>query len=703
MQDTVDDGTVSWAVRLDPSSGDADYNGLDSEDVSVTTTDDDGPPGVTLSLNPTSVAESGAGNVSTVSARLSHPSGTATTLTVAAVAGAYTAGSDATIVIAAGETANASDTATVVAVNNTTDEPDRTPTVTVTVANARATADSTTMAVTGARLTITDDDAAPTATLSVDPSSVTENGGIATVTATLSHPSSEPSTVTVSAVSGLYTVGMDATITIAAGSTTAAADTVLVTAVDDSVHQGSAGRSATVTAALTNGQGPGAVTGASLTLTDDETLPTAALVLGPSSISETGGVSTVTATLSGASSSAVTVTVAASAGTGAAAADFSLGAATTLTIAAGSTTSAGTVTVTANGNTVDSPNKSVTVSGTATGGNGVANPADATLTITDDETLPTVALVLTPNSISETGEVSTVTATLSGASSAAVTVTVAAAAGTGAMSGDFDLSTATTLTIAAGATTSTGSVTVTANGNDVDSPNKSVTVSGTAAGGNNVANPSNATLTLEDDDALPTVALVLSPISISETGGVSTVTATLSGASSAAVTVTVAAAAGDRGGVGRLHAVGHDDPDHRGGHDGECGHRDGDRERERRGFAEQVGGGVRHGVGRQQCREPVGRDPDADGRRCPADGCAGAVADLDYGDGRGFDGYGDAHRQVERGGDGDGGGRRGDRGGRGGLHAVGHDPDHRGGHDGECGHRDGDRERQRRGFARTSR
>ena len=188
VQDTVDDGTVSWAVRLDPSSGDTDYNGLDSEDVEVTTTDDDGPPGVVLSLNPTSVAESGAGNVSTVSARLSHPSGTATTLTVAAVAGAYTAGSDATIVIAAGETANASDTATVVAVNNTTDEPDRTPTVTVTVANARATADSTTMAVTGATLTITDDDAAPTATLSVDPSSVTENGGIATVTATLSHP-----------------------------------------------------------------------------------------------------------------------------------------------------------------------------------------------------------------------------------------------------------------------------------------------------------------------------------------------------------------------------------------------------------------------------------------------------------------------------------------------------------------------------------
>ena len=86
---------------------------------------------------------------------------------------------------------------------------------------------------------------------------MSENGGIATVSATLSNPSSEPSTVTVAAVSGSYTVGTDATITIAAGETTAASDTVLVTAVDDSIHQGSAGRSATVTAALANGQARG--------------------------------------------------------------------------------------------------------------------------------------------------------------------------------------------------------------------------------------------------------------------------------------------------------------------------------------------------------------------------------------------------------------------------------------------------------------
>ena len=542
VQDPVDDGDVTWQVRLDSSSGDTDYAGVGDVDVPVTTADDDGPPGVALALDPATLDESGAATVATVSATLSHPSGAATTVTVSAGT-AWTAGADAAIVIAAGATANASDTATVVAADNATDEPDRTGTATATIANDRAAADGTTMVVTGAALTVRDDDAAPGVTLALAPASVSENGGIATVTATLSNPSSEPSTVTVAAVSGSYTVGTDATITIAAGATTAASDTVLVTAVDDSIHQGSAGRSATVTAALANGQGAGAVTGAALTLTDDETLPTVAFVLSSSSISETGGVSTVTATLSGPSSEAVTVTVAAAAGTGAVAADFALSTATTLTIAAGATTSAGVVTVTANGNDVDSPNKSVTVSGAAVGGNSVANPPAVTLTLEDDETLPTVALVLTPTSISETGGVSTVTATLSGPSSEAVTVTVAAA-GAGAVAGDFTLSTATTLTLAAGATTSAGVVTVTANGNDVDSPNKSVTVSGTAAGGNSVADPPDVTLTLEDDDALPTVALALSSTSISETGGISTVTATLSGPSSEAVTVTVAAAAG---------------------------------------------------------------------------------------------------------------------------------------------------------------
>ena len=44
--------------------------------------------------------------------------------------------------------------------------------------------------------------------------------------------------------------------------------------------------------------------------------------------------------------------------------------------------------------------------------------------------------------------------------------------------------------------------------------------------------PSDVTLTITDDEAAPTVALLLSPASISEASGVSTITATLSHKSS---------------------------------------------------------------------------------------------------------------------------------------------------------------------------
>ncbi len=543
VQDDVDDGTVAWQVRLDPASGDTNYNGLANVDVDVTTTDDDGAPGVTLALDPASVSENGG--ISTVTARLSRASGAATTVSVTAVSGAFTVGSGAAgvVVIAAGDTTS-TDTALVTAVDNDTDAPDRTATVTATVANDRAAADSATMAVTGATLTLTDDDAAPGAALALDPASVSENAGVSTVTATLSRPSSEPSTVTVTAASGSYTVGTDATITIAAGSTTAASDTVLITAVDDDVHQGTAGRSVTVTATLANGQGAGAVTGAALTLTDDEMLPTVALVLTPASISELSEVSTVTATLSGPSTEAVTVTVAAAAGMRAMSVDFALSTAATLTIAAGATTSAGVVTVMANEDTTATGSKQVTVSGTADGGNSVANPANRTLTITDSDA-PQTTLALSSASIAENGGVATVTATLDRQSSAPVTVTVAAAAGANAAAGDFTLSTAATLTFAANATTSAGLVTVTAVNDTTDAPDKSVTISGMASDSLGLTNdPPDVTLAITDDDAAPGVTLALNPSSIAEPSGVSTVSATLSHPSSEPSTVTVTAVSG---------------------------------------------------------------------------------------------------------------------------------------------------------------
>ena len=111
-----------------------------------------------------------------------------------------------------------------------------------------------------------------------------------------------------------------------------------------------------------------------------------------------------------------------------------------------------------------------------------------------------VTLELSPSSIGEGSEVSTVTASLGSASATALTVTVSAVAMAPAVPGDFTLSANRTLAIAAGALTSTGTVRISAEDNAVDEPDKDVTVSGTVAGATDVTGPSDVTLTITDDD-----------------------------------------------------------------------------------------------------------------------------------------------------------------------------------------------------------
>ena len=407
-----------------------------------------------------------------------------------------------------------------------------------------------TLAAVDVPVTTTDNDPVPTATLVLTPPSISENGGVSTVTAVLSHPSSVPSTVTVTTDSGT-SVGPwgelalrlendlgrrlrdeYVNITIAAGATTTA-DTVRVWANDDAVHQGAAGRTATVT-----GQSAGTVTGATLTLTDDEALPTAALVLRPASIVENGGVATVTATLSGPSSEAVTLTVSAAAvaSTGAVAGDFTQ-TRTRLTIAAGSTTSAWSVTVTAVDNAAGSGSKQVTVTATAAGGNGVAAPSAVTLAIIDDELGLDVGAV--SGQATEAGGQATFTVALTTQPSEAVTVSVTSldtSEGTVAPS---------SLTFTTGNWSTAQTVTVTGVQDNVDDRTVIWNVRLDPSSGdtdyNTLAAVDVTTTTTTDGDP---ATLVLTPASIVENGGIATVTATLSGPSSEAVTLTVAAAPG---------------------------------------------------------------------------------------------------------------------------------------------------------------
>ena len=126
-----------------------------------------------------------------------------------------------------------------------------------------------------------------------------------------------------------------------------------------------------------------------LKIVKDDAVPVT-LKLTPEAIGETGGVSTVTASLERASNAVTTVMVSAEAVAPAAVGYFTLSANRTLTIAAGGTSSSGAVTVGAVDNNVDAPDKMVTVSATAENINGVTPPSAVTLTIIDDDATPVI-------------------------------------------------------------------------------------------------------------------------------------------------------------------------------------------------------------------------------------------------------------------------------------------------------------------------
>ncbi|MCY4156527.1 MAG: hypothetical protein OXF66_03700, partial [Gammaproteobacteria bacterium] len=236
-------------------------------------------------------------------------------------------------------------------------------------------------------LTVADDDDAPTGiALSTAPSTVAENAATA-------------ATVTVTAtVTGGTTYGAETTVTVTVGDSddtaTSGEDYAAVTSFDIDIPAGATSATATFSLdptddAIAEGSEKLTVSGASgdidvesaeVTIADNEGTPTATLVLTPTAINESGNgnVSTVTATLSPASSKDLTLTV--SAGTGVTLSDNKV-----LTIDAGETESEGVVTLTAVNNDVDTADLRVTVSAAASGGNGVANPADQTLTVRDDD------------------------------------------------------------------------------------------------------------------------------------------------------------------------------------------------------------------------------------------------------------------------------------------------------------------------------
>ena len=404
---------VQYATEpLDP-----DYNGRSIDSVTVTVTDDDGPPtGITLTVDADtgtgnvqdSLAEDGGAKTVRITAALTGGTTFATARTVQVEVGTdddsategtdYTAVSRQDITINAGATSGHKDF-TLTPLQDTLHEANET------IGLAASLGDFTA----DASITLADDDAAPTGiTLTVDADtgtgnvqdSLAEDGGAKTVriTATLTGSTTygEDKAVQVEVGGGTATEGADYAavgtqeITIDATTTSGHKDFTL-TPTDDDIAEGPE------TISITGTLSGVTVAPASISLTDDDT---AGLAFNPNAVSMgEGATGSYTVVLTSEPTADVTVTISGQGGS----TDLTLdtdsvqaGEQSTLTFTAANWDQAQTITLTA-ADDADGADDMITLSHAPTGGGyGSAQNKDLTVTITDDEndtTAPSVTSI----------------------------------------------------------------------------------------------------------------------------------------------------------------------------------------------------------------------------------------------------------------------------------------------------------------------
>ncbi len=539
------------AITHSVDAQDTDYEDEEAGDVDVEVTDDDGTPTATLTLAPARIDESGASNVTTVTANLSNPSGAAVTFTVAAAAvspaanSAFTLSNNTTLTIAKGATTSTGEV-TIIAVDNSVDAPDASVTVSATAAGGGVANPA------AATLTITDDDTrgvtvTPTALpalAEVDDAGTgdaTENQGVYEVVLD-SRPTG---TVTVNVASSNTSIA-----TVSASSLTFApadwnvAQEVTVTAVADNYDNTGDKRNTTIThtvSATGTDYASGTASSVTVEVTDDDAAPAIALSAAPANVAESASATsvTVTATLSGTTrlpaEQKVRVAVGKAGDAATSGTDYGTVAPFDVTIAKDAASGSANFTLTPTQDTIDEgAGEALTVSGNLTG----VTVSDTSVTITDDDDPPVISI--SGPSVTEGADDTTATLTfavsLDAASSKTVTVAYADAGnGTAASGTDYEAITAGTLSFAPGETEMTVAVTVT--GDDLDEANETVIL--------RLSSPTNATLaggvtnldgtgTITDDAA---ATLSIDDATVAE-GGTATFTIRLSTARSTATTVT---------------------------------------------------------------------------------------------------------------------------------------------------------------------
>ena len=265
---------------------------------------------------------------------------------------------------------------------------------------------------------------------------------------------------------GTATEGSDYTsisdVTIASGQTSA---TTTITLINDNIYEGNETLGIQIDSVSGGGasiNGGSQISPQTDIIDDETTAPTVTLTTSASSIAENAGSSlTLTATLSVATTADVTVGIGTS-GTATEGTDYTDGSGVLddIVISAGSTT--GTVSFTPTNDSIYELNETAIVTIDSVSGGSATESGDqsVTLTITNDESAPTVSLSSSASTIDENGGGSiTITATASGATYENISVPITMS-GTATEGTDYNNgSTVSDITISAGATTGTATLT----------------------------------------------------------------------------------------------------------------------------------------------------------------------------------------------------------------------------------------------------
>ena len=438
-----------------------------STPATLTLTDDDTAPDVTLSASPASVTENGGAKTVTVTATSAAAAAKARTVLVAVGNRQDTAtpGTDYTVVPAFNITIPANATTATGSFSLTpTDDTSVEDTESISIDGVPESGGAN-FTVGGAAMTLTDDDAQPAVTLAATPSSVAEAALATSVTvkATAASAVAWARTVTVSvgktgsAASGTdYAAVSNFDIAIAANALSGTG-TFTLKPIQDTTNEGNETIGVAGTSLNTT------VTGATVTLADDDVNPAVTLSVSPSSVLESASATTVTVTATAASAMttarSVSVKVGDS-GTATSGTDYAAVSDFTITIAANATTGTGTFTLTPTQDTQLEGGETIGVSGSSAG----TTVTGTTVALTDDDSLPPVTLSVSTSSVSEGASATsvTVTATAGSSISEARTVTVSVGqTGTAAPGSDYAAVTDFDIAIAANATSGTGSFTLT--------------------------------------------------------------------------------------------------------------------------------------------------------------------------------------------------------------------------------------------------